>query len=93
MEFGSDVNAGILFRVTNPSMGGAGNDAQLGTDFLQGYLGLNRDSLGVLVHFVHIEDVVGRGGTKFDCYEFRNCAMLAFQSLASFLDLFLEILP
>lgn len=46
MKFGSDVNAGILFRVTNPSMGGAGNDAQLGTDFLQGYFfGLTSSSV------------------------------------------------
>ena len=46
MKFGSDVNAGIIFRVTNPSLGGAGNDAQLGTDFLQGYFfGLTSSSV------------------------------------------------
>ena len=46
MKFSSDVNAGIIFRVTNPALGGAGDDAQLGTDFLQGYfLGLTSSSV------------------------------------------------
>jgi len=31
------MNAGILFRVTNPAQGGADNDSAAGTDFLQGY--------------------------------------------------------
>ena len=31
------LNAGIIFRVSNPSIGGADNDPVLGTDFLQGY--------------------------------------------------------
>ena len=30
-------NAGLIFRVNNPALGGAGNDAGLGTDYLQGY--------------------------------------------------------
>ncbi|MDR0700016.1 MAG: family 43 glycosylhydrolase [Tannerella sp.] len=33
----STFNAGIIFRVNNPALGGAGNDPALGTDFLQGY--------------------------------------------------------
>jgi len=31
------MNAGIIFRVNNPALGGAGNDPALGTDFYQGY--------------------------------------------------------
>jgi len=31
------MNAGILFRVTNPAQGGADDNSSLGTDFLQGY--------------------------------------------------------
>lgn len=31
------VNAGIMCRVQNPAQGGAGNDANLGSDFYQGY--------------------------------------------------------
>ena len=31
------LNAGIIFRVNNPALGGAGNDPMLGTDFYQGY--------------------------------------------------------
>jgi hypothetical protein len=33
----SGVNAGIIFRATNPALGEAGNSPQAGTDFLQGY--------------------------------------------------------
>lgn len=46
MMFNSDVNAGVIFRVTNPALGGGGDDAQLGTDFAQGYfLGLTATSV------------------------------------------------
>ncbi|HET7733587.1 MAG TPA: carbohydrate-binding domain-containing protein, partial [Paludibacter sp.] len=31
------INAGIVFRVNNPALGGAGTDPVLGTDFYQGY--------------------------------------------------------
>ncbi len=31
------INAGIIFRVNNPALGGAGKDPMLGTDFYQGY--------------------------------------------------------
>ena len=31
------MNAGVIFRVNNPALGGAGNDPALGTDYYQGY--------------------------------------------------------
>ncbi|MBN2485844.1 MAG: family 43 glycosylhydrolase [Bacteroidales bacterium] len=37
IRFVRNMNAGILLRVNNPAIGGAGDDAQLGTDYLQGY--------------------------------------------------------
>lgn len=43
------MNAGLIFRVNNPSRGGENDNAQLGTDFLQGYyvnIGVDRISLG-----------------------------------------------
>jgi hypothetical protein len=43
------MNAGIIFRVNNPALGGAGNDPGLGSDYLQGYfvtLGSNGVTLG-----------------------------------------------
>lgn len=35
--FTRSMNAGIIFRVNNPAIGGAGDDPALGTDYLQGY--------------------------------------------------------
>ncbi|MDR0414093.1 MAG: glycoside hydrolase family 127 protein [Prevotellaceae bacterium] len=32
-----NMNGGLIFRVNNPALGGAGNDPGLGTDYLQGY--------------------------------------------------------
>jgi len=44
--FTRNMNAGLIFRVNNPAMGGAGNDPALGTDFLQGYfVGFNYNSV------------------------------------------------
>ena len=46
---GSSVNSGLLLRVQNISVGGAGNDVKAGTDFIQGYfvgLGGNNVILG-----------------------------------------------
>ena len=37
ITYNDQMNAGIIFRVNNPALGGAGNDPQLGTDFYQGY--------------------------------------------------------
>ena len=40
------MNAGIIFRVNNPALGGAGNDPILGADFYQGYfVGLSATSV------------------------------------------------
>jgi xylan 1,4-beta-xylosidase len=46
VKYVNSMNAGILFRVSNPSIGGADNDPGLGTDFLQGYfVGLGSTSV------------------------------------------------
>lgn len=37
VKYLSNMNGGLIFRVNNPSLGGAGDDPQLGTDFYQGY--------------------------------------------------------
>ena len=40
------INCGVILRVNNPSLGGAGDDSQLGTDFYQGYfVGLSSGSI------------------------------------------------
>jgi hypothetical protein len=41
-------NAGLIFRVNNPALGGAGNDPGLGTDYLQGYF-VSLSSNGVIL--------------------------------------------
>lgn len=42
----SGMNAGLIFRVNNPSMGGAGDNPELGNDFYQGYfVGLRAGSV------------------------------------------------
>ena len=47
----SGMNAGIIFRVNNPSLGGAGDDPQLGTDFLQGYfVGITESGISLGKH-------------------------------------------
>ncbi len=43
------MNAGLIFRVNNPSNGGENNNSQLGTDFFEGYfvgIGTERITLG-----------------------------------------------
>ncbi|MDF1572046.1 MAG: family 43 glycosylhydrolase [Bacteroidales bacterium] len=46
IRFTRSMNAGLIFRVKNPALGGAGNDPALGTDFLQGYFcGFNFGSI------------------------------------------------
>ncbi|MGE5614252.1 MAG: family 43 glycosylhydrolase [Bacillota bacterium] len=37
LKAGSDINSGVVFRVTNPAEGGEGWDRMLGTNFYQGY--------------------------------------------------------
>lgn len=40
------INCGVILRVNNPSLGGAGDDSQAGTDFYQGYfVGLSSGSM------------------------------------------------
>jgi len=40
------MNAGLIFRVNNPALGGAGNDPVLGTDYYQGYfVGLSANAV------------------------------------------------
>lgn len=49
ITYTNGMNAGLIFRVNNPSSGGENNNSQLGTDFLQGYyvsIGVDRVSLG-----------------------------------------------
>lgn len=42
----NDVNAGLIFRTNNPSIGGANDDTKLGSDFQQGYfLGISPSSI------------------------------------------------
>jgi xylan 1,4-beta-xylosidase len=44
--FTRSMNAGLIFRVNNPALGGAGNDPARGTDYLQGYFcGFNFSSV------------------------------------------------
>ena len=37
VTYTNNMNGGLIFRVNNPALGGAGKDPQLGTDFYQGY--------------------------------------------------------
>ena len=37
VKFNAGMDAGLILRVNNPALGGPGDDAQLGTDFYQGY--------------------------------------------------------
>ena len=37
IKFNSGMDAGLILRVNNPALGGAGNDPVLGADFFQGY--------------------------------------------------------
>jgi hypothetical protein len=49
ITYAGGMNAGIIFRVNNPAIGGANDSPQLGTDYLQAYfvgLGSNNVALG-----------------------------------------------
>jgi intracellular sulfur oxidation DsrE/DsrF family protein len=46
VKYLNGMNGGLIIRVKNPALGGAGNDASLGSDFLQGYfIGLSPTSV------------------------------------------------
>jgi hypothetical protein len=48
ITYKSGLDAGLIFRVSNPALGDAGNSAEAGTDFLQGYF-VGLTSNGVLL--------------------------------------------
>ncbi len=46
IQFTRSMNAGLIFRVTNPALGGAGDSPSAGTDYLQGYfVGFNYNTV------------------------------------------------
>ena len=62
--FNRSMNAGIIFRVNNPALGGAGNDPILGSDFLQGYFaGFNFSSIVLGKHNFGWESLTSAGGS------------------------------
>ena len=51
VTYKNGMNAGLIFRVNNPSQGGENNDSRLGTDFLQGYfVGIGTDKITLGKH-------------------------------------------
>ncbi len=57
-------NAGLIFRVNNPALGGAGNNAALGTDFMQGYfVTLSPNAVILGKHNYNWEQLVSKTGT------------------------------
>lgn len=51
VTYENGMNAGLIFRVNNPSQGGENNDSRLGTDFLQGYfVGIGTDKITLGKH-------------------------------------------
>lgn len=62
-------NSGLIFRVQNPANGGANNNSQLGTDFLQGYFaGISTNGL-----------VLGKHNYNWKQLAFKNEALVANQ--------------
>ncbi len=51
VTYKNGMNAGLIFRVNNPSQGGENNDSRLGTDFFQGYfVGMGNDKVTLGKH-------------------------------------------
>ena len=51
VTYKNGMNAGLIFRVNNPSQGGENNDSRLGTDFFQGYfVGMGSDKVTLGKH-------------------------------------------
>ena len=62
--FTRSMNAGLIFRVNNPALGGAGNSPSLGTDFLQGYFaGFNFGSVVLGKHNFGFEKLQSASGS------------------------------
>jgi len=62
----SDINSGVIFRVTNPAEGGEGWDCMLGTNFYQGYFaGLTNKGV-VLAKQNYNREVLASAELRFD---------------------------
>ena len=62
----NNFNGGLIFRVNNPALGGAGNDPGLGTDYLQGYF-VSLSSNGVILgkHNYNWTQLAGKTGEAY----------------------------
>ena len=59
-----NFNAGLIFRVNNPALGGAGNDSALGTDYMQGYfVSLSSNSVILGKHNYNWLQLASKSGT------------------------------
>jgi len=61
-----NFNGGLIFRVNNPALGGAGNDPALGTDYLQAYF-VSLSSNGVILgkHNYNWTQLAGKTGETY----------------------------
>ncbi|MDR2085637.1 MAG: family 43 glycosylhydrolase [Dysgonamonadaceae bacterium] len=60
------INAGLIFRATHPALGEAGNSAQAGTDFLQGYfVGLTSNSVVLGKHNYNWTQLAAKTGESY----------------------------
>lgn len=72
--FTRNMNAGLIFRVNNPALGGAGDDPAQGTDFLQGYFaGFNYGSIVLGKHNYGWESLATASGSfiRYEWYHMR----------------------